>query len=228
MRILVVCGLNREAAIAAGPDIVVVAGGGSRGALQTRLAALGDAPVRAVISFGLAGALVPGLKPGAIILPGRVLAPDGTEFEADSSILARWHRVLDTPGGHPVSTTSMPDLAGSDIPLLERSAKRALAFGGGSAVDMESHVAATYAKSRGLPFAALRVISDGANRDLPPAAGAAMRPDGSIDIGAVLGSILRKPDQIPALLRTARDAGRAFATLGRVRGLLGPRLGLDL
>jgi len=51
-----------------------------------------------------------------------------------------------------------------------------------SAADMESHVAARAARSRGLPFAALRVVSDAADRTLPPAACVALNPSGGIDL----------------------------------------------
>ena len=61
-----------------------------------------------------------------------------------------------------------------------------------------------------------------------PAAAVAMRPDGSIDFRSVVASMLRQPGQIPALVRTGRNAGRAFRALGRVRGLLGPDFGLHL
>jgi hypothetical protein len=85
---------------------------------------------------------------------------------------------------------------------------------------MESHIAARVAARHGLPFAALRVISDAADTTLPPAALAGMRPDGGIAIGAVLASLVQNPAQLPALIRTARDAEKAFRTLGRVHDAL--------
>ena len=217
--ILVVCGLAREAGIATGPDIVTVPGGGDRDALEARLAALAQRPFVAVVSFGLAGSLATDLRPGAIVLPQTVRSPDGRSFAADRAILGRW---LASPvaisGGLPAMVTGA--LVGSDIPVLAVGAKRDLARNGAVAVDMESHVAAAYAATRGLPFAALRAISDPADRDLPPIAGAAMRPDGSIDVAGVAWCLLRDPAQLPALIRTGREANRAFRSLRRIRGLL--------
>ncbi|MFZ1992185.1 MAG: hypothetical protein WAW96_20715 [Alphaproteobacteria bacterium] len=92
------------------------------------------------------------------------------------------------------------------------------------AVDMESHIAAKAAAQANIPFVALRIISDQADEALPPAAIVAMRADGSIDMGAVIGSLLMKPTQIPALMRTARNAEIAFKALLRCRNALGPRL----
>ena len=54
---------------------------------------------------------------------------------------------------------------------------------GATAVDMESHIAAAYAASVGLPFAALRVINDPASRSLPALALNALKPNGDIARG---------------------------------------------
>ena len=45
----------------------------------------------------------------------------------------------------------------------------------------------------------------------------ALKPDGSLALGAIAGSILRDPAQIPQLLRTAQDAQAAFVALFRSR-----------
>jgi hypothetical protein len=105
---------------------------------------------------------------------------------------------------------------------LSTAADKSAAFSqtGALAIDMESHVAARVAARHSLPFAALRVISDAADTTLPAAALAGMRPDGGIAIGAVLSSLVRNPAQLPALIRTARDAEQAFRALGRVHDVL--------
>ena len=224
--ILVVCGLNREAGLVAEPGMVTVAGGGDRKALEARIAALCDRPFAAVISFGLAGSLSPALAPGALVIPSAVRYGE-TSFSTHSSVVAHW---LETVEGR-MQCPSTDDLEASDVPLLTAAAKHQAAQQGAVAVDMESHIAAADAARRGIPFAVLRAISDPADRDLPPLAGTAMRPDGSVDIMGVVAGLARDPRQLPALLRTGRDANAAFRTLRRVRGLLGPLfglLGLDL
>ena len=72
----------------------------------------------------------------------------------------------------------------------------------------------------------IRVITDPAVRALPEAAVAAMRPNGTTDIGAMIRSVMKRPQELPALLRTALDARAARATLMRGRQVLGPSLGL--
>jgi adenosylhomocysteine nucleosidase len=115
-------------------------------------------------------------------------------------------------------------LVGRDMMSADRASKAELrARTRASAVDMESHIAARAARAHGLPFAALRIVSDAAHRTLPDAARVAMRPSGGIDVTAVLRSIVQAPLQIPALIRTAWEAEMAFAALFRCRHSLDGR-----
>jgi hypothetical protein len=76
-----------------------------------------------------------------------------------------------------------------------------------------------------LPFVALRVVCDPADRSLPPATYVGMKPDGAMDVIAVLRSLFSHPGQLPALIGVAFNAERAFAALLRGRRRLGPGLG---
>jgi adenosylhomocysteine nucleosidase len=88
-------------------------------------------------------------------------------------------------------------------------------------VDMESHVAARIAALHNIPFAICRAVIDPVDRDLPPAAVVELRPDGTPDIPAICRSVMCRPAQIPALVRTAMDAWTAREALRRGRRLLG-------
>ncbi len=223
--ILVVCGLKREASLAAGPGVVAVAGGGSRPGLESRLAAIDPSSLAAVISFGFAGALDPALSVGDVVIARSVVTRQGEQIRADQTSWGAWSRKLAEDGLDPRNVSVL----GSDGALLTSRAKaEARADTRADVVDMESHVAGAYAQTHHLPFAVLRAISDGARGSLPSVTGRAMRPDGSIDVFAVLAGLARTPGELPALLSTARDAGRAFRALRRVRGLLGPGFGLHL
>ena len=220
MTILAVTGLKREAEIAGGSGVVAVAGGGDSKSLAAKLDALhGD--IQGVISIGLGGGLSPLLKVGDVIIADQVLS--GAEhWRCDE----RWRVALAAklPEAH------QGPVAASDVILENRHDKAALyAKTGALVVDMESAAAARFAIARKLPLAVLRVISDDANHVLPPAALVAMKPDGGIALGKVLGSLLRKPSQVPALIRTARSSNKAFAELLRCRDLCGVGLaGTDL
>jgi nucleoside phosphorylase len=91
---------------------------------------------------------------------------------------------------------------------------------GAAAVDMESHIAADYAARAGLPFAALRVISDPADRALPALATAAIKPNGNIDLRRVLSGLARNPTALRALVATGIDFNRALRSLRGCRGFL--------
>ena len=230
MTILAVTGLKREGEIAGGEGVVAVAGGGDVGSLAEKLNALhGD--IKGVISFGLAGGLSPLLKAGDVVVGESVQivhAHLGARSKNPEAIHCneRWRIALTAKLGG----AFQGPIAASDTILEDAAAKAALfAATGALAVDMESAVAGRFAATRKLPFAVLRVISDDAHHVLPDAALVAMKPDGSIALGRVLGSLIGNPLQIPALIRTARTSGRAFKQLLRCRGLCGVGLaGLDL
>jgi adenosylhomocysteine nucleosidase len=213
MTILAVTGLLREARLAAGPGVVTVTGGGDCQRLARQLdAGISDA-VSGVISIGIAGGLAPGLTPGACVIATAIIAGDEI-FEPDDAWIARMAGRV--PGG------ILATLAGTDVILAEPAEKVALyASTGAIAADMESHVAARFAKRHGIPFAALRAVADCAESRLPHAASAALTPEGGVDYRNVFRSLARRPQQIPALLRTARQSKAAFAALLRCRQALG-------
>jgi hypothetical protein len=112
-------------------------------------------------------------------------------------------------------------LAGVERVIAAQACKAALrSETGAAAVDMESHIAAAYAAESGLPFAALRVISDPASRALPPLAMAAIKPNGDIDLRKVLSGVARNPLTLRALVSTGIDFNRALKSLRDTRGFL--------
>jgi len=222
--ILIACGLKREAALLARPALVPIAGGGVSAALEGQLEdALGGEPgARMILSCGIAGALDPALEVGDVVadspsfaVPGKGRAP-----VADSPILdpglRRGSQLLDALAGH-LPPARHGAILGRDRITATAAEKAALfAETGALAVDMESHVAARVAARHGLPYAAIRVISDTAAGTLPPAALVGMKPDGGMALGRVLWSLACNPAQLPALIRTGRDADIAFKMLGKV------------
>jgi nucleoside phosphorylase len=197
--LIIACGLKREARIfdRPGRDVFVVIGGGQAATLERDLYDQAELFPGIILSCGIAGALAPTLRPGDVVIDG-----DAVVVERLGQALPYAHR-----GG----------IAGNDAIVATAVEKRLLSERTGAlAVDMESHVAARVALRRQLPFAALRVISDRAEDDLPPAALVGMRPDGGMALGAVLASLARAPRQLPALIRTGRQADQAFRSLESV------------
>lgn len=219
--ILAVVGLAREARIASGPEITTIGAGGSPARLR-RLLAEREPACRTVVSFGIAGGLDPGLTAGTLVVASGVVGSE-RRWATDPAIAAQWTDRITEAGLLAVTA----DLAGVDEPVLNPAAKAALRSATGTvAVDMESHVAAAFAASRGVPFAAIRVVCDPAGRALPTLATQALRPDGGIDLAAILRNLLRHPAELAALPALARDAATAFKVLGRARAALGPGFGL--
>ena len=119
----------------------------------------------------------------------------------------------------------MPVFA-SDATIISVAEKQALWNATGAvAVDMESGHAAEVAAQYGLPFAVLRVVLDPAHRAIPASALAGARADGETDPLAVLKALLRRPGDLPGLLRLAGDTQKASQALLRSRQALGPFLG---
>jgi hopanoid-associated phosphorylase len=193
--VVFVVGMAREAAILGPHSRVLI---GADGLAE----ALFDAEV--VISFGLCGALVPRLAPGALVVADRVI--DGAEvFDADALWCERMLQTLPARRGA---------MAGCDQIVGSRAAKAALAASSGAiAVDMESHKVARAAFAAGIPFVAVRAVSDGANESLPLAAQAGFGADGRADVAAVLGGLVRRPWELGALVRTAFNAQAGLASL---------------
>jgi adenosylhomocysteine nucleosidase len=86
------------------------------------------------------------------------------------------------------------------------------------AIDLESGAVARVAVAHGLPFAALRVVCDPADRALPPAALVALNSRGCIGIWRVVSSLAARPGQLPVVLALAADAAVARrALVGHIR-----------
>jgi adenosylhomocysteine nucleosidase len=213
--LLIVTGLAREAREAEGSGVTTLCSGGD----SVRLAAILDATDAAgfwgVVSFGLAGGLDPALEPGDLVL-GAAVSHDGQSYEACGDLNQTLRTGLFARDIHVVEGA----IAGVDAAVMTPGRKASLrASSGAVAVDMESHVAARWARDNALPFGIVRVISDPAHRALPPLAANALKPDGNVALMKVMLGLARAPGQIGALAHAGRDARAAFASLGRCREL---------
>lgn len=208
-------GLLREARIVEGAAVKAAVSGGRIDLLAERLPPLLADGASGLISIGIGGALDPTLRVGEVVIGEAVIARDG-RWGVDAGWAGRLASVL--------PNARRGAIRGEDRMVVTAADKAALREGGAIAVDMESHVAARLAVEFSLPFAALRVVSDEAGRDLPPAVLAGMKPDGGMNLWGVLGALARRPGQLPALMRAGRDADAAFQALAQARAALGPDL----
>ncbi len=214
--LLVVTGTQREGALAAAPGVTVLAGGGDSARLAQELARLAPHAC-GILSFGTGGGLISGLRLGDMVIGERVVG--ALTRDCDPA----WVRSL----AQALPQAQLGAVFANGALLDTIAAKAAAAQDGAIVADMESHLAGAAAAQWRLPFAILRCVSDLAETILPPAVACAMRPDGGLALTSVLGSILRQPGQLPALIRTGTGFGRAFAALKDQARQAGPRLGFD-
>src|SRR5262245_45003816 len=164
--ILAITGLASEARIAAGPGIEVICSGCDPARLRAALDGMLRNRYRAIISFGISGALDPSLKPGQVVVATEITSEAGV-WPVASSVARTLAERLSSLG----QAITCATLVGVNAPVIEAGGKALLRQKTGAAsVDMESHVAASFAAAAGVPVCAIRVISDPADRNLPPLA----------------------------------------------------------
>jgi len=216
--VLVATGTKAEAAVLKRRGIKAITGGGDSTTLEAGLRAGVAAGACGIISFGMGGALDPALRLGDMVIGSGMVG--GAEAPCDGE----WVAAL----GRHLRKAHVGRVYANGMLCAIADAKAALFATGSIAVDMESHIAARVAAEAGLPFAILRCISDLAADDLPPAVAVAMGEGGRLALGAVLGSILRQPSQIGALIGMARRFARAHRQLRRTAQRITGRLCFDL
>jgi adenosylhomocysteine nucleosidase len=150
----------RKAGAARAGISVVQSGPGPKRAAQAASAAVASG-ASALVSWGLAGALVTRLAPGSVVLPRRVRGEGGV-FLADRE----WHAAL-ARGLLGLLEPCFDDLVTVPAALTTPAAKAAAAADGAAAADMESAAIAQVAARAGARFVALRVIVDAAHDSLP-------------------------------------------------------------
>ncbi|MCW5751132.1 MAG: hypothetical protein KIT81_08290 [Alphaproteobacteria bacterium] len=214
----IVTGLASEAAIARRlwPDALIGCAASRPEKAMVEAARLADAGAGALLSFGIAGGLEPDLVPGSLVVATEIVTEDGRH--PCHPALRDWLQAL-------LPEARLAPVFGSDRPAASPADKASLrARSGAVAVDMESAAVASIAGRRGLPFAVLRAIADPPERTLPPAALDAVDDNGRPAIGRVLRALLRRPWELPALLRLGRDSRLAHRSLEGLFGRAGLRL----
>ena len=137
--------------------IAVCAGIGAEAARRAAQAAIVTYQPDLLISVGIAGALVPELHAGETVFPAVVIdASDGSRHET----AIQSARLGTTPLARTVLVSS-PEIAGA-----KQKQKLGKAYGA-HAIDMEAAAIAKAAEVHGLPFLAIKSISDEMNFELP-------------------------------------------------------------
>jgi adenosylhomocysteine nucleosidase len=212
MSLGIVTGMASEARIF-GADALTISTGGDPGATRAGIAQLIARGADRLVSFGIAGALDPGSKPGDLIIASAVQTTDGVRVPVDQKWLVQLSthlsgaRVADVVGRTQIAATA------ESKAMLHRDT-------GAACVDQESHWVADAAHANRLPFIVIRAIADRAGDNLPPAVLVGLDAQGNPRTGAVIGALLRNPVQLPGLIRIALQTNRALRSLLRGRAAL--------
>ena len=210
--ITILTGLQQEAEIFRVTGLQVLCGAAQR----DKLADLIAADRKALVSAGCAGALAPDLAIGALTVASSVIQLDGSLYQPDAAWRAAVARTTNAAlrplFSHPTEVCAT---------AAQRASLRARLHA--DVVDEESFAVAKLAQARGLPFLVLRSISDTADQTILPHDGEAQRPDGSEDIGPIVGDAIENPVEA---FREGYGFERALETLRAAFGYLGPEFGL--
>jgi nucleoside phosphorylase len=178
--------------------------------------------VDTIFSWGTAGGIDPVHEPGTLVVYDTVVAPDGTRLGCDERLAAAlMHKMA--------GLQAIRGIGCSVERALTSAVEKSVLAGesGGIAVDMESAAVAEHAAAAGLHFAAVRVIADPGDFDIPAAAVAAFAHGGQPRALAVLKALARRPRETGALLRLARCYRLSLAKLRLAARVLHPDFGTD-
>lgn len=207
-------------------EVLVVTGGIGPRRTQQTVERFAHLPFSAVLSVGCAGALIPGLSCGQLVLAADVCRPDPADevrlrrYAVDPRLLvhartaAQTAQILVADGS---LFTSAKVLYTPEEKALRGQETRTIA------VEMESAVHAAFAAERALPFLALRVILDGVDMRLPVVKGL-MTAEGDVRALKAALHVATHPHHLPALLALKRARTAAADAIRRLCHALFPLL----
>ncbi len=185
-------------------DVRVVLTGAGRFAAQLSLGRAFDYEPDMCIASGLAGALKPDYRPGAV-LAARALA------DVNETRLIRSDAELVSRAGE-CGARIVEKFLVADRVVSTAEEKKSLGVSG-DAVDMESVFVLSAAAHHRVRAVAIRAISDDVESSLPLDFDRTFNERGAVSLPRVLGQIVTRPHRITGLIRLAHESERAAAAL---------------
>lgn len=174
--------------------VLACAGMGRARAQLAAEEALSRGPVHRLISAGWCGALRSGIAPGSVHRPGRVVDQEtGRTYQTGEA------------GG--ILVTSAVIAGRAEKQRLARDCQAEL-------VDMEASAVAEYAAQRGIPFMAVKAVSDGPDFELP-GLGQFVTATGGFREAAFAAHLAVRPVLWPRVVHMARSSSLAAKNLSR-------------
>jgi len=198
----IICALRFEAPRLAAGAVVAVSGLGRANAARAAEELVARHRLGGLIAAGFSGALAPQLRAGDLVVDTEV---------------PQWKAMATRAG------ISLGRVTTVDRMVQTVAERRALAAETGAlAVDMESAAVAEVARRHGLPWAAVRAVTDTAERDLVLDWNRCLRGNGGVGLWPLFAQLLRKPQgvaEIRQLWYASRRASRSLENF--LRELLG-------
>ena len=154
-------------------------------------------PPSRIVSVGICGGLRDGSNVGDLVVPCEVVTADGQLWKCEPIALPAAGRLL-----------SVNRIVSS----VEEKRKLHIEHAA-DIVDMEAASIAAICAERGIPFAAIKAISDAATDSLPTEL-EQIAPNGHVRFGQLLLAMGKRPRLIGDLLRLQRTTSLAIARLG--------------
>ena len=192
------------------PVLVARTGDGAENAARGAAVLFDRFPVRGAVVVGISGGLSPALEPGTL-LAARDIIEDGRAAPPPDAV---WlGRLLRDTGATPATFVSSRDLLCTA--RAKQEAYASLPQGSVASVDIESAAFARAAAGRGIPYVALRAVSDPAEESLPLDFNGLRVGSGGIDRRRVALRALRRPGLVVPLWRLRRRASLCSEALRR-------------
>jgi nucleoside phosphorylase len=187
--------------LAGRPVVLARTGDGQYRAERGMKAILARPEVAGWVGAGLAGALSPGLAPGAILVAREVWGDDGPVRGLDEG----WaRRVCELPGARPATFRSTGRIAAS---ASDKTRLRDAASGASwpsVTVEMESDGWLRAARPTSAPGVLVRVVSDSFDEEIPEFVSGSLADDGSVNRGRILFHAMTHPSAVGKLLGMRR------------------------
>jgi adenosylhomocysteine nucleosidase len=158
-----------------------------------------------ILSSGFAGALLPTMKLGEIIMANEIVDQHGQQISINLTLAS------DEANGLYVGRILTADEMVRTVEEKKQLHEKHEAI----AVDMESLAVAQVAAETKTGFMAVRVISDDMSADLPPEVLSIIGDTGAVRVGAALTSLFKRPESLKDMLHlrtNAQAAARSLAT----------------
>jgi len=197
--------------------LLICTGMGRQRAEASAESVLGHYQVTAALSIGFSGALEGSLQVGDLVLASGLMGITGPGDNQIEPTVYLPNQGLLAAATEAISATSLRVVSGPTATtpgiITTPAGKQDLGRQTGAiAVDMESYWIARVASDRGLPFLALRAISD-AQQDLLLPFHQILDADGKPRTRQLTAHLIREPGRLVALVKLARNAKRAQQAL---------------